>query len=347
MRIKLATDNDEMKWDSFVSSHKNASPYHRFAWKKAIEKSYSHKCFYLIAEDDGENLLGILPSVLITPPLVTGQLCSLPFCDRGEALGINSEVEQELIHKAHEIAISNNSIYEYRASGSLSDSEHLNSSHKVSMLLKLPESSERLLQSFTSKLRSQIRKAKKNGLTYEIGQSGDLINDFYHVLTINMRDLGSPTHSKKWFEEIQQNYKENMIISIVRLNDEAIGAGIVLLNGSVASIPWASTIRKFNKLSPNMLLYWSFLKYASDNGYDFFDFGRSSYGEGTFKFKQQWGAKPQPLIWKKFREDKARNPVEQSQKKSNIRSTLETVWSHLPLAMTVFLGSRIRKYISL
>lgn len=347
MQIELATDNDEARWDSFVSSHKNASPYHRFAWKKAIEKSYSHKCFYLIAEDESGTILGILPSVLITPPLVSGQLCSLPFCDRGEALGINPEIEQELIRKAHEIALSNNSIYEYRSCGSLSDSEPLNSSHKVSMVLKLPESSDKLLESFTSKLRSQIRKAQKNGLTYEIGQSAQLINDFYHILTINMRDLGSPTHSKKWFEEIQQNYKENMIISVVRLNDEAIGAGIVLLNGSIASIPWASTIRNFNKLSPNMLLYWSFLKYAAEHGYEYFDFGRSSYGEGTFKFKQQWGAKPQPLKWKKFRDEKAQDPVEQSQEKSNIRSVLETIWSRLPLAMTVFVGSRIRKYISL
>ena len=31
--------------------------------------------------------------------------------------------------------------------------------------------------------------------------------------------------------------------------------------------------------------------------YAFFDFGRSSEGEGTYKFKKQWGAKPTPLVW--------------------------------------------------
>jgi hypothetical protein len=46
-----------------------------------------------------------------------------------------------------------------------------------------------------------------------------------------------------------------------------------------------------------MLLYWTKLEYACDNGNKTFDFGRSTPGEGTYRFKPQWGAKPQPLHW--------------------------------------------------
>ena len=60
-------------------------------------------------------------------------------------------------------------------------------------------------------------------------------------------------------------------------------------------IPWASSVKAFNKWSPNMLLYWTCLEFACAQGYRTFDFGRSTVGEGTYRFKEQWGAKPHPL----------------------------------------------------
>ena len=50
-----------------------------------------------------------------------------------------------------------------------------------------------------------------------------------------------------------------------------------------------------------MLLYWTFLAFAADNGYGQFDFGRSTPGEGTYRFKSQWGAEPHQLYWYEVR----------------------------------------------
>ena len=59
-------------------------------------------------------------------------------------------------------------------------------SHKVRMLLALPESAEALMKSFKSKLRSQVKKPIKEGLKAKIG-SLELLDDFYKVFSINMR----------------------------------------------------------------------------------------------------------------------------------------------------------------
>ena len=303
-----------------------------------------------MAVDRSGNVVGVLPSVLVKPPLTHGQLCSLPFCDRGEAIAINPQVERELIKAAQELAAKNNAGYAYRAAGDSNSfkKDGLQKGLKVSMLLDLPGTSEILLAGFKSKLRSQIKKAEKNQLEYELGREKQHIDDFYQVFTSNMRDLGSPTHSKGWFEEIVRNYRENMILSIVKYKSQPIGAGLVLFNGETAAIPWASTKRDFNKLAPNMMLYWSLLKYAADKHYKIFDFGRSSYDEGTYKFKQQWGACPVPINWKTY--GRKQEPVPSnttSIHKSNFRVLAESVWRHLPLPMTVLIGSSIRKYISL
>jgi hypothetical protein len=62
-------------------------------------------------------------------------------------------------------------------------------------------------------------------------------------------------------------------------------------------IPSASSLRDYNRFSPNMMLYWELLKLAIEKGYSCFDFGRSTPGEGTHKFKQQWGARQHQLYW--------------------------------------------------
>ncbi len=355
MLIRLASDSDEEKWNSFASRHPQVSPYHHFGWKKTVEKAYGHQCYYLIAENTNKEITGILPAVSIAPPFVSGKLCALPFCDLGASLAVDESIEKQLIEKAKDIAVQHKlPIFEYRASQNYPTTEDiiepLSKAHKVRMLLELPESSEVLLASFKTKLRSQIKKAVKNGLTVELGRSDQFIDEFYDVFSFNMKALGSPTHSKNWFSEIKNNYNKDMIISIIKYEGHPIAAGIVLFKASVATIPWASTKREFNRLSPNMLLYWSLLKYSTDNEYKTFDFGRSSYGEGTFKFKQQWGAKPVPLKWKIFQNGKQQDPSQtntNTSKKSPLRPLIEAAWRKLPLALTLVIGPKIRKYISL
>ena len=80
-------------------------------------------------------------------------------------------------------------------------------SSKVRMLIRLPESSEVLMKSFKSKLRSQIKKPMKEGL-YSIIGGIELIDEFYNVFLVNMRDLGSPVHSKNLVKKNKQKSKK-------------------------------------------------------------------------------------------------------------------------------------------
>ena len=352
MKIKKANNEDFDIWDAYVSQHKEASPYHFFAWKKAMEEAYRLKCPYFMAFDEDNHVVGILPSVIIQRPLLNSQCCSLPYCDRGEALSDSKAIADALIHHALSYVQKEKlSIYEYRAnfSGKMNcDNQIITPGQKVRMILDLPENSENLLKGFKPKLRSQVKKAEKNGLTYRCGNTFSFIDAFYHIFTQNMQALGSPTHSRAWFEAIGEFYADNCLISLVEYKGKVIGAGLLLMNDHTATVPWASTLRTYNPLAPNMLLYWSLLKFATDHGYNKFDFGRSTIGEGTYKFKEQWGAKPIPLNWVTFTPDgQASGNKSISLRSGKIRIILENIWRRLPLMLTIMIGSRLRKYISL
>ena len=157
------------------------------------------------------------------------------------------------------------------------------------MILTLPKSSKELLDGLKSKLRSQIRRPVKAGFTVEVGKS-ELIDDFYAVFLSNMRDLGSPVHSKRLFMNIFDEFHDKANIFVVRNNGEPLAGSMTIGFQGTLYNPWASSLRRYSKYSPNMLLYWKMLEFACDNGFDVFDFGRSSVDEGTYKFKKQWGA---------------------------------------------------------
>lgn len=347
---KLVTPTDKAEWDSYVASHPQSTAYHKYAWQQAVNHAYKHAIYGVIAKQENTGkTIGVLPCILITTPLIGKKLCSLPYCDVGYALADNDDIVLELQQfLTQQLSMTGCKALEIRNIKTEPQSPSSLENQKVRMLLPLPNSSEKLLAGFKSKLRSQIRKAEKNGLIASLGANQTLINDFYTVYIKNMRDLGSPVHAKKWFEQIVNAYEESCIISVVYKDNTPIGGGIVLKNAANASIPWASTLREYNKLAPNMLLYWSLLEHCADSGIDTFDFGRSTYEEGTYKFKKQWGAQPQLLHWQKFDQHGALIKEQlEATSPGKLRPIAENMWKKLPLTITVAVGSTIRPHISL
>jgi len=219
-----------------------------------------------------------------------------------------------------------------------------NYSSKVRMLLELPESSEVLMKSFKSKLRSQIKKPVKEGLTSKVG-GVELLEDFYGIFAINMRDLGSPVHSKKLMKSVLEEFPDQAGIVIVYKEELPVASSMIVGFGNTLENPWASSLREYSRLAPNMLLYWTMLEYACSNGYKFFDFGRSSPDEGTYKFKKQWGAEPEPLNWQ-YIFLKGEPEESQSTDKSKFKKAI-SYWRKLPVFVTKIVGPRVRKHIGL
>jgi len=154
-----------------------------------------------------------------------------------------------------------------------------------------------------------------------------------------MRDLGTPVYSRRLFEEVSAAFPDRARIIVVRLKDRPVAAGFTFRTRGMVEIPWASSLREFNSLCPNHLVYWTALETALAEGATVFDFGRSTPDEGTFKFKEQWGAEPLPLHWEYWLASGDRLP-DASPKNPKYRLMIET-WKRLPLWMANLAGPRI------
>lgn len=343
LSIRLATKTDQQAWDDYVLSHHEGLAYHLFAWKMAVEKAYRFRGLYLLAERK-KQICGVLPLICFSIPFLGHKLVSLPYCDAGGTLTDDDTIAEVLLDKAKVLMrIKKTNHFKIRSLKE-STATSCNSVNKVRMVLALPENAESLLKSLKSKLRSQIKKPLRDGLTAKIGGL-ELVPQFYTIFAENMRDLGSPVHSLPWIENIVNAYGKRAKVAVVYTPEGSpAAAGIILLHPATVSIPWASSLRRYNRLNPNMLLYWTFLSYAADHGFQKFDFGRSTPGEGTYKFKEQWGAKAEPLHWFDLgtKESESQSPLS-----LQLRQKIETLWRKLPVKLTTVLGPCLRRYVDL
>ena len=364
IRVDLLKKSDDALWDEYILNNPQGTPYHLSGWRKAIEKAYGHQSYYLVASGTSadrsdrsrDTITGVLPLVHLKHVLLGNSLISLPFCDVGGVIADCDEVEVDLIERAirlaREVGCGTIELRHAFPHACLSEGEGISADeevrittrrHKVRMLREVVSSSEELMRSFKAKLRSQVRRPMKDGLYAAVG-GGELLDDFYEVFARNMRDLGSPVHSKLFVGAVSEELPERSKLVVVYHEKKPLACGMVIGSGDTLRNPWASALHEYSRMSPNMLLYWTMLAYACDSGYRYFDFGRSSPGEGTYRFKEQWGAKPTPLYWNYLTTDAGFVP---GGEEGRGRRIVAACWKRIPVPLTRLIGPPIRKYIGL
>jgi serine/alanine adding enzyme len=333
---------DAIRWDAFVANQPTAHAYHLAGWASVVERGLNQRACYLLSENTSGQIDGVLPLVRLQSRVFGDFVISLPYLNYGGPCAASPEIERRLIDEAVRQAEAQGvSHVELRLT--VADGFGLKvKSSKLSMRLELPADADRLWKSFSSKLRNQINRPIKEAMTVRIGGIEELAG-FYDVFSINMRDVGTPVYARKFFEEILRAFPESARICTVYHQNEAVASGFLIGFRGTLEIPWASSLRTANRLAPNMLMYWSALKYACESGYRVFDFGRSSPDAGTFRFKEQWGAKPVPLYWHYWLARGGELP-EINPANPKYRMAIN-IWKRLPVGLTRLIGPSIVRNI--
>jgi serine/alanine adding enzyme len=214
--------------------------------------------------------------------------------------------------------------------------------HKVGMLLRLEHDTAKAWECLDRKVRNHVRKAQKSQLTSRDG-GAELLDRFYGVFARNMRDLGTPVYSRRFFAEVLAAFPDTARVFLVDRGDLTVAGAITLSFRDTLDNPWASSLREYRSLAANTLLYWRMVEHAIETRHSTFDFGRSTPGEGTFQFKQQWGAEPMPLNWE-YVLAKGRMLPNLSPSNPKYRAAI-ALWTRLPLLVANRLGPHIVRSI--
>lgn len=333
--IRVIPWHDAASWDAFVERASDATVAHRYAWRGAIERAYGHRTVYLAALN-GDELRGVLPLVLVRGVVPGRHLVSMPFMDYGGACADGDDkAEAALVEAACALADRERAVLSLRYVRR-PDLPLAVSLEKLTMLLALGDSEDALWRRLPSERRNRIRKGQKHGLVAGL-HGAEALDDFYTVFAENMRDLGSPVHSRCFFQEVLAALGDDARIILVRWQGRPVGAGMPLIFRGMISMPWVSSLRAHFDRSPNPVLYWELMRWGLATGQRVLDFGRSSQGSGTLEAKRQWGAHPVQLHW-------LHHPGS-GPGGADRHPLAERLWMRLPLALANTVGPWIRRSI--
>jgi FemAB-related protein (PEP-CTERM system-associated) len=263
----------------------------------------------------------------------------MPFVNYGGPIGTDAGV-RALVEEAISVARRDRvKLLEMRSSVPLETTLPV-SHRKVTVVLDLPSTPEDLFKRFDAKLRSQIRRPQKEGVTVAFGR--EQLEPFFAVFARHMRDLGTPTQSLMFFREIANQFPGDCWIGCAYLNGKPVAGGCGFRFGDEFEMSWASSLREYNREAPNMLIYWSFMERAIAAGVKRFNFGRCTRGAGTYRFKMQWGGREEQLWWYGIA---ASNGITTPSPKDGRFRWGPRIWRRLPASLATKMGPSIVRYL--
>jgi FemAB-related protein (PEP-CTERM system-associated) len=333
LAVRPYEERDAAAWDAYVLAHPGLHFGALSSWKRLTERAFGCAARYWIAVEDGR-VRGALPLFLKGGPLGRSM-----FSPPGGLLADDAATAAALLEPAREVVRREG--LEYLE---LRDQRHRwpdleTSGEHATLVLALESSPEEQWKRFDAKLRNQIRKGEKAGFLAHWGRERHAA--FHRVLLENLRDLGTPVRSAAYFRAVADALGDAAEIVVIEHGGQAAGAMFLVRVGETQWDPWASSLRRFFALCPNQVLYWEAIRRGIARGARWFDMGRSQWGSGTFRFKEQWGARPVPLFYQ-YVLGRARGvPTLESQQ--HTFDLAARAWRRLPLPVAGLLGERVRR----
>jgi FemAB-related protein (PEP-CTERM system-associated) len=325
-------------WNAFVRDHPDGTFFHQYEWLQLVRDVYGGEPHYLAAYDDGR-LVGVLPLMTHWAIGVGRTLISVPFSDVGGVCALDEEAEGPLLDAAAELGRRLRVNYvDLRQLGRPLPGDFPCDLSRVVLRLDLPASADDLLQGLSRNMRKKLKRAEREGLTArECGAEG--LDAFYRVYSRNMRDLGAPMHSPRYFAAIAAAFPSTSLCVHVTLRGEVIGAAFAVWFGSVLTVLCAHSLRQYHHTFPNNLLYGRLLESAAARGCSVADFGRSPKDSGTYEFKKLWGMEDHPV-------HRTIIPVRSKpslgeRREGRAYRAFAAVWRHTPMCLARAIGPRL------
>ena len=344
MTLRVAPfEGSAEEWDRFITGRPGWTHFHRAGWREVYRRVFGHECIYLAARDERGELAGVLPLVRVRSLLFGHYLVSLPFVNYGGPLGSDEAVRALVADATGRADRDGVKLLELRSRIELP--LELPASHrKITVVLDLPEGDpDPLWRGFPAKVRSQIRRPGKEGVTVSFGP--DQVEPFFQVFARHMRDLGTPAQPLELFRTVAEAFPDDAWFGCAWLDGKPIACGAGFHWGDEFEMTWASALVEHSRIAPNMLLYWSFMERAIAAGCRVFNFGRCTPGSGTHRFKRQWGSRDEQLWWYQHGAGADQGQAGTPSPDSGPWSWAPRIWQKLPVGVATALGPRIVRSI--
>lgn len=300
LKIELNAPPSCEEWEAYVYNHPGGNLCHLPQWKEVLEDTFHYKPFYFFARNESNELSGILPLFQVKSFFTGNRLVSLPFSNTCGPIADSDYIVGELVNRAkrlyHKLKCSYLELRMKEPKDFGFEVNHYFSTY----VLELSDVEGEVWRKLDKKgVRWAIRKAQRDGVTVREASMMEEMEYFFHRLNEkHKRDLGVPVHPIRLFRGIQEKLGQFTSLYFGELDGKIIG-GILILKYKDASLyfcgAWDNDYLKYH---PNNLLLWQAIEKGREEGYHYFDFGKTSVDNaGLSHFKKDWGSERNQLYF--------------------------------------------------
>src|SRR3984957_11100430 len=293
------------RWAQLIERDPRASVFHSPGWLKALRDTYDFEPVALTTSAPSELLANGVVFCEVKSWFTGNRLVSLPFSDHCEPLLRAGEDPGEFA------TVAGGDQWRYvelrpvgAAPGIGAGRSGFREAEKFWLhRLDLSATAEEIFHHFHNDcVRRKIRKAEKEHVVYEEGNSPALLQSFYELLLRTRRRHRLPPQPKSWFQNLSKFLPETTKFRQALKDGQPIASILTFSYKNKLMYKYGCSDERCHNLGGMQLLLWRAIQEAKNKTHPEFNLGRCEWDNvGLRMFKDRWGATRSPLTYWRYR----------------------------------------------
>lgn len=291
----------DTRWAEFIGRHDSASVFHSLPWLEALQRTYGYTPVVYTTSPPSSPLSNGIVLCQIHSWLTGHRMVSVPFSDHCEPLLDGPSTAAAIAEELKTALYAGE--WKYIELRPRTDMPALTGVVKspdcyLHMLDLRPTADELLRGTHKTGVQHPIRRAEREGLVYDCGNSETLLDAFYRLLIKTRRRHQLPPQPIQWFRNLASCLKERLQIRVAFKDGKETASILTIINNKVIVYKYGCSDKTFSNLGGIQFLLWKTIVEAKAAGLTCLDFGRSDADNtGLIAFKDRWGAKSSKLTY--------------------------------------------------
>lgn len=242
----------DSRWDDLVNRHPRSSAFHQRGWLQALSLTYGYEPCVLTSASADEPLKGGLVLCRVSSWITGTRLVSLPFADHCEPLlNDDSEFPEVMDHLQAECDRRHWRYVEFRPLSGTQERDYglqPSSSYWVHKLDTKPCLEQIVRELHKNSFQRKIRRAHTERLSYEVGTSQQLVDEFYRLVLITRRRHQLLPQPRRWFKNLVACMGDKVRIRLARKDNVPVAAMLTLRHRSCLVYKYGCSDNRFHNM---------------------------------------------------------------------------------------------------
>ena len=282
------------RWRQLVDGHPASSVFHSTEWLNALRLAYGYEpVVYTNSDPSSATIASGIVFCKVKSWLTGRRLVSVPFSDHCDPLvGSSAEFDDLLLQVRDSVRSGGWQYGEVRPLRLEPGVATMfgQSNQYLWHAVDLRPSIDGIYRNLHGSVRRRIRRAEREALTYEEGNSERLLRQFYKLVVRTRRRKYLPPQPMQWFRSLIASLGANLTIRVASKDGVPIASILTLTHKKTVTYKYGCSDARMHPLGGVSLVLWNTIQQAKAAGYETLDLGRSDTGnEGLAAFKEHWG----------------------------------------------------------